>query len=477
VNSEYFDKYPFNVSSLQAEYLVGWGNVDVFEPTHVAYVISSNGTLGGTYVAQVEYIGATVEHSGYTLTQIINGVPPDISARGNPTKYYVKRSRWSAQVSNSFAQGNVKVADTVRASGWTEPNLHWESTVSLDAVEADTYWDPYYRRFRRWTKGGELISTSKATNGQITRYDYQNSEQFVADLPAEYNVTFQNSLPGASGGTIKVRGVSQSSPYATTVLDAEDVLGEGVYQEISRIKYTFSQWNDASSTNPRTFTPTGHTTYTASYSAKPLPPAYVTAGGDVGDYVHLSWQEHPHTSVTQYQIWRKVKPKNQSEQPPELIATRNRGTTSYIDYTYTVTDGYTDDLVWYDVRAYFSVNGTYSDPEWVAIFGQTFVKLGPAAAVTDGVQAFPNPFNPSTRILFQLQNGGNVSVRVYDIVGREIATLARGELSPGKYSVEWKGQDDTGRRVGSGVYFVRLDIRNESHKNPVTLVEKVLFTK
>ncbi len=90
VDNNFFTDHQFDVSLLQAGYLVGWGNPQLFEPTHVAYVISSDGTLEGTSMAQVENAGATVEHSDLTLAVIIAG-DSTISARGYPAKYYVKR--------------------------------------------------------------------------------------------------------------------------------------------------------------------------------------------------------------------------------------------------------------------------------------------------------------------------------------------------------------------------------------------------
>ena len=66
-------------------------------------------------------------------------------------------------------------------------------------------------------------------------------------------------------------------------------------------------------------------------------------------------------------------------------------------------------------------------------------------------QNFPNPFNPSTRILFQIPVSGFVSLRVYDLLGREVATLMNEVKHPGTYSVHWNASD-----VASGTYLYRL---------------------
>ena len=70
----------------------------------------------------------------------------------------------------------------------------------------------------------------------------------------------------------------------------------------------------------------------------------------------------------------------------------------------------------------------------------------------------PNPFNPSTEIRFEIPGEGSaIDLAVYDIAGRRVAGLASGFVAGGSHSVVWRGRDDAGRSVGSGVYFYRLE--------------------
>jgi hypothetical protein len=77
-------------------------------------------------------------------------------------------------------------------------------------------------------------------------------------------------------------------------------------------------------------------------------------------------------------------------------------------------------------------------------------------------QNYPNPFNPTTVISYQLIANSLVTLRVYDVLGREIATLVKGEQKPGYYVVQWNGLDNQGKRVASGVYFYRMQTDNFS---------------
>jgi len=81
-------------------------------------------------------------------------------------------------------------------------------------------------------------------------------------------------------------------------------------------------------------------------------------------------------------------------------------------------------------------------------------------------QNYPNPFNPTTTISYQLRTGGHVTLKVYDILGREVAALVNAELEAGIYQVTFDGS-----RLASGVYFYRLTAPGFNQ------VRKMLLTK
>ncbi|UCD37303.1 MAG: T9SS type A sorting domain-containing protein [Fidelibacterota bacterium] len=69
---------------------------------------------------------------------------------------------------------------------------------------------------------------------------------------------------------------------------------------------------------------------------------------------------------------------------------------------------------------------------------------------------YPNPFNPATTIRFNLPFATEARLVVYDLLGREIATLVQGQRPAGLQQVSWNGRDASGREVPSGVYISRL---------------------
>ncbi|MDH3252682.1 MAG: T9SS type A sorting domain-containing protein, partial [Ignavibacteria bacterium] len=71
-------------------------------------------------------------------------------------------------------------------------------------------------------------------------------------------------------------------------------------------------------------------------------------------------------------------------------------------------------------------------------------------------QNFPNPFNPSTEIMYDVAQPVTVTLSVHDLLGRSIRSLVSGPQYAGRYLVRWAGDDDKGSRVASGVYLYRL---------------------
>ena len=86
-------------------------------------------------------------------------------------------------------------------------------------------------------------------------------------------------------------------------------------------------------------------------------------------------------------------------------------------------------------------------------------------------QNHPNPFNPSTEIIFALPQACDVTLSVYNILGRKVATLADGQFEAGTHNVIWNGRNETGGEISSGLYFYRI----KAGEN--TAVRKMLLLK
>ncbi|MFH1278331.1 MAG: FlgD immunoglobulin-like domain containing protein [Candidatus Eisenbacteria bacterium] len=103
------------------------------------------------------------------------------------------------------------------------------------------------------------------------------------------------------------------------------------------------------------------------------------------------------------------------------------------------------------------LRGAANEPLGVAIQAREGGSPAPRSAATRLAGAWPNPFNPVTKVSFELERPSHLSLRVYDPKGRLVRTLLDGQREAGAGEALWDGRDERGRTLSSGVYFVRLE--------------------
>ena len=82
----------------------------------------------------------------------------------------------------------------------------------------------------------------------------------------------------------------------------------------------------------------------------------------------------------------------------------------------------------------------------------------------------PNPFNPTTTIVFDLGQEQRVTINVFDVEGRRISTITNQIFGPGIHSVKWAGRDQQGRTVPSGTYLIQLETEDGAEARKISLV-------
>jgi len=86
-------------------------------------------------------------------------------------------------------------------------------------------------------------------------------------------------------------------------------------------------------------------------------------------------------------------------------------------------------------------------------------------------QNSPNPFNPNTHIRFDLPENESISLMIYNVIGKEVAQMNRNNLSAGSHVINWKGQDQYGERLPSGLYIYRLVAGNKISTKKMLLLK------
>lgn len=107
-------------------------------------------------------------------------------------------------------------------------------------------------------------------------------------------------------------------------------------------------------------------------------------------------------------------------------------------------------------------NGSLQNGEMISLYEEAETQKTTKEEITN----YPNPFNPSTRISYTLKESGKVSLKVYDVLGKEVANLAEGFYEAGKHVAVFDGSN-----LASGIYFYRL-------VTPInTITKKMVLTK
>ncbi len=134
------------------------------------------------------------------------------------------------------------------------------------------------------------------------------------------------------------------------------------------------------------------------------------------------------------------------------------------------------------------VSGTHPDigaPDAVAVTVPAVLTVAQASGVknTEGLpsvvmlsQNYPNPFNPSTTIDFALPEQSDITLRIFDLLGREVRLLARGIYSPGDHRMVWDSRNNKGDPVAGGTYFCRFEAISGSGYHAL-LTTKLLLLK
>ncbi len=128
-----------------------------------------------------------------------------------------------------------------------------------------------------------------------------------------------------------------------------------------------------------------------------------------------------------------------------------------------------DQTYWWRVKAFDTQDkGTFSNQTW------NFTKIASAISLEDALlpteftlhQNYPNPFNPTTTIRYDVKQTGLVSVKVFDILGREVAVLVSGTVSAGFHKVTWDAQG-----LPSGLYLCRMEAPGFEYTRKLVLLK------
>jgi len=136
-------------------------------------------------------------------------------------------------------------------------------------------------------------------------------------------------------------------------------------------------------------------------------------------------------------------------------------------HEYSYTDVTAGGLKYYYRLQQVDLDGSSNYSEAIFPSGTTGVETENVPKVFALHQNYPNPFNPSTEIRFTVEKAGPATLKVYNMLGQEVASLFNGMAQPGRYYIEKFSAD----KLASGVYLYRLESNNKSAVSRMLLLK------
>ena len=272
-------------------------------------------------------------------------------------------------------------------------------------------------------------------------YTITPSGTLTADLRLLYLDSELNSIPEASLNLFRGNGAS----WLDEGFSSRD--GSANFVELSGVS-TWSDWTLGDASNPL-----------------PIQLASFTATTLTNGQVRLNWTTLTETNNYGFEVQKSATtPTNYQTIPNSFIP--GHGTTVVPQY-YTFTDVNATPGHWYYRLKQIDLDGTvhYSDGTQIDIL--TGVEgEGTIPAAYEVSQNYPNPFNPSTTIQFGMPERGQVTLKVFNLLGQEIATLVNGEFAAGRHDVQWNASE-----MSSGMYIYQLKAGSFVETRKLTLAK------
>lgn len=197
----------------------------------------------------------------------------------------------------------------------------------------------------------------------------------------------------------------------------------------------------------------------------PLAPQNPVLSANSGNnFVRLSWSRNSEADIDVYEIWRKVQ---ETGGVWQLIGSTSN--TYFIDQDFLFTQPYGDFQLTYKVRAKDKGSNLSPFSSEVSARGEFLGKDNFAGRNTfdfNLAQNYPNPFNPSTRISYSIKEEGLVTLKVYDVLGKEVVTIVNENKPAGSYEASFDAS-----QLPSGMYIYKMQ------SGSFTDIKKMILTK
>lgn len=195
----------------------------------------------------------------------------------------------------------------------------------------------------------------------------------------------------------------------------------------------------------------------------------VQMGKTIAEYsyekgVNLEWVTQSEQNCAGFHVLRSTSPDGGYEKVTAEMIPGQINSSSLQAYRFTDPNVTWDKTYYYKIQEistqFMDTSKTFYGPLAVTT-GKTPDKFGLS-------QNYPNPFNPTTEIEYKITEASKITIKIYNLLGKEIKTLVNDNLPAGIYKVQWNGADDFGHDAPSGLYLYRITAGDKSEMHRMT---------
>jgi hypothetical protein len=329
--------------------------------------------------------------------------------------------------------GNADLVVTFNSGNFSSPSY-------VVTTEGMTGW---------YTISSSILSSNRAILN-IGQPPFSNQTQFDARVQ-----NISNSGNGTLIASVKITGISNfsgtanlqwrtSSPNATIVWNFDNT----------------DPWTAHNVTSNGTYT-------NPSDQSLPVAMTSVVASASREQGVVVEWRVESETDCAGFHVLRSAGSDGNYQQITDeanMIAGRGNASDAK-DYRFVDRNVENGKVYWYKIVE-VSTKGKRETYGPISV-----TALSPVPTEFGFSECYPNPFNPATTVDYKIAENCNVSVVVYDIMGKQIRTVVAGSKPAGYYKATWNGRDDRGEAVPTGIYFIRMQSADFSKVRKVMMMK------
>jgi hypothetical protein len=180
--------------------------------------------------------------------------------------------------------------------------------------------------------------------------------------------------------------------------------------------------------------------------------------------VTLSWTTQSEQNCAGFNILRSASAEGDYEKVTAEMIPGQLNSSSMQNYRFTDPNVGWDKTYYYKIQ---EISAQFMDTS-KTFYGPLSVQTGKAPDKFALSQNYPNPFNPRTEIAYQITEASKVTLKIYNLLGKEIRTLVDDNLPAGIYKAQWDGADEFGHDTPSGLYLYRVIAGDKSEMHRMT---------